>query len=103
MAMVTRRSFISKSAATAAAVVVSPAMLSRPFGKGPDSPLAGKKVLLVWGGYMPHEPDNCRDKFIPWIRSQGAEVIVPDTLDLYVSYDFKNDFDLIVQTSLGAW
>jgi uncharacterized protein len=96
--MVTRRSFLSKSAAAAAAVVVTPSLLGSTYSKGPDSPLSGKKVLFVWGGYMPHEPDKCRDIFVPWMRSEGAEVTVSDTLASYIIYDLKKDFDLIVQT-----
>jgi type 1 glutamine amidotransferase len=62
-----------------------------------DSPLKGKKVLLVWGGWMGHEPDKCRDVFVPWMESEGASVTVSGTLDAYVNMDLKS-FDLIVQT-----
>ncbi len=63
------------------------------------SPLKGKKVLYVWGGWMGHEPDKCRDIFVPWMESEGAIVTVSNTLDSYTSFDLKKDFDLIVQ----AW
>ena len=63
-----------------------------------DSPLEGKKVLFVWGGWMGHEPDKCRDIFVPWMESEGAEVTVSETLDSYINLDLKNDFDLIVQS-----
>ncbi len=62
-----------------------------------DSPLKGKKVLFVWGGWMGHEPDKCRDIFVPWMESEGAAVTVSNTLDSYVELDLKT-FDLIVQT-----
>jgi type 1 glutamine amidotransferase len=58
--------------------------------------LSGKKVLFVWGGWMGHEPDKCRDIFVPWMRSEGAEVTVSDTLDAYTSMNLK-ELDLIVQ------
>lgn len=61
------------------------------------SPLKGKKVLFVWGGWMGHEPDKCRDIFVPWMESEGAEVTVSNTLDSYANLDLKN-FDLIVQS-----
>ena len=63
------------------------------------SPLTGKKVLFVWGGWMGHEPDKCRDIFVPWMKSEGADVTVSDTLDAYLKNDLQKDFDLIVQ----AW
>jgi uncharacterized protein len=62
-----------------------------------DSPLKGKKVLFVWGGWKGHEPDKCRDIFVPWLESEGANVTVSNTLDSYVDLDLKS-FDLIVQT-----
>lgn len=61
--------------------------------------LKGKKVLYVWGGWMGHEPDKCRDIFVPWMESEGAVVTVSNTLDAYTTFDLKKDFDLIVQ----AW
>ena len=48
---------------------------------------------------MGHEPDKCRDIFVPWLRSEGAVVTVSDTLESYVKLDQKNEVDLIIQ----AW
>jgi hypothetical protein len=48
---------------------------------------------------MGHEPDKCRDIFVPWMESEGAEVTVSDTLEVYVTMDLKKDLDLIIQ----AW
>ncbi|HBE41043.1 MAG TPA: hypothetical protein DDW27_07545 [Bacteroidales bacterium] len=46
---------------------------------------------------MGHEPDKCRDIFVPWLRSEGAKVTVSDTLDAYLEPGL-NDYDLIIQT-----
>ena len=97
--MVTRRSFITKSTAAAAAVMIAPSLESRSFFPDERTPLYGKKVLFVWGGWMGHEPDKCRDIFVPWMESEGAEVTVSDTLEVYVTMDLKKDLDLIIQ----AW
>ena len=67
-------------------------------GPAQVSPLKGKKVLFVWGGWMGHEPDKCRDIFVPWMQKEGAEVTVSDKLDAYTEYNLKEDFDLIVQS-----
>ena len=96
--MVTRRMFIAKGAAITAAAIISPSVLGRNKYTAVISPLKGKKVLFVWGGWMGHEPDKCRDIFVPWIKSEGAEVTVSDTLEAYTKYDLQKDFDLIVQT-----
>jgi type 1 glutamine amidotransferase len=97
--MVTRRSFITKSAAATAAAIITPSALGRSFLQDLKSPLYGKRVLYVWGGWMGHEPDKCRDIFVPWMTSEGAKVTVSDTLDAYITNDLKKDFDLIIQ----AW
>lgn len=97
--MVSRRSFITKSAFITAAAVITPSVLGSNILNQDNSPLKGKKVLFVWGGWMGHEPDKCRDIFVPWMESEGAAVTVSDTLEVYTKFDLKNDFDLIVQ----AW
>lgn len=92
--MITRKTFISSLAAALLLV-----MLAGNTAIAQDSsPLKGKKVLFVWGGWMGHEPDKCRDIFVPWMESEGAIVTVSNTLDSYVNLDLKS-FDLIVQ----AW
>lgn len=97
--MVSRRSFISKSAALAAGAIIAPRVAGMNFPEPPATVLNGKKVLFVWGGWMGHEPDKCRDIIVPWMKSEGAEVLVSDTLDSYTQLDLKKDFDLIIQ----AW
>jgi type 1 glutamine amidotransferase len=95
--MITRRSFIEKSAAAVAAAVAIPSLYGNLLFSEDTSPLNGKKILYVWGGWMGHEPDKCRDIFVPWMESEGAKVTVSDTLDSYINIDLKNDIDLIVQ------
>lgn len=97
--MISRRNFISKSAMAAAVAAISPSVISQGQSREVKSPLEGKKVLYVWGGWMGHEPDKCRDIFVPWLTSEGALVTVSDTLDAYITNDLKKNFDLIIQ----AW
>ncbi|MCF8381409.1 MAG: ThuA domain-containing protein [Bacteroidales bacterium] len=61
------------------------------------SELNGKKVLFVHGGWKGHEPELCRDIFVPWMRLEGAEVIVYDNLDCYTDEELMSSLDLIVQ------
>lgn len=96
--MLTRRSFIEKGTIVAAGALAAPLLPARSSGCGPKTVLDGKKVLFVWGGWMGHEPDKCRDIFVPWMESEGAKVTVSDTLDAYIKTDLK-ELDLIVQ----AW
>jgi uncharacterized protein len=62
-----------------------------------DKSLQGKKVLFVWGGWHGHEPEKCRDIFVPWMESEGAEVIVSDSLGAYTNEELMGSVDLIVQ------
>ncbi|WP_298646194.1 ThuA domain-containing protein [uncultured Proteiniphilum sp.] len=59
--------------------------------------LQGKKVLYIYGGWEGHEPEKCRDIFVPWLKSEGAEVFVCDKLTCYDDSLLMANVDLIVQ------
>ena len=83
--MISRRNFISAGAIILILLFSNSSLLSAQA----DSPLKGKRILYVWGGWMGHEPDKCRDIFVPWLESEGAKVVVSETLDSYINYDLK--------------
>lgn len=86
-----RREFIKQSAILGAAALSG-------VGVNAANPLmAGKQVLFVWGGWDGHEPEQCRDIFVPWMREQGATVTVADNLDVYKNQPLMSSLDLIVQ------
>ena len=62
-----------------------------------DQSLKGKKVLFVYGGWEGHDPVLTRDIFVPLMRSEGAEVVVSDNLDVYTDSELMNSLDLVVQ------
>lgn len=62
-----------------------------------DHPLKGKKVLFVYGGWEGHDPEQTKDIFVPWMRSEGAVVVVSDNLDAYTDSTLMNSLDLVVQ------
>ncbi|MDR0333661.1 MAG: ThuA domain-containing protein [Dysgonamonadaceae bacterium] len=62
----------------------------------PDA-LKGKKVLYVYGGWYGHEPEQCRDIFVPWLESEGAIVTVSNTLSIYDDEELMANVDLIIQ------
>ncbi len=67
-------------------------------GEGEEGqPLNGKRVLFVFGGWDGHEPGKCRDIFVPWMESEGAEVFVSDSLGIYTDETFMASLDLVVQ------
>ncbi|MCR4410687.1 MAG: ThuA domain-containing protein [Candidatus Saccharicenans sp.] len=52
---------------------------------------------MVWGGWEGHEPKKCVDIFAPWLREQGFEVEISDTLDAYLDLEKLKKLDVIVQ------
>jgi len=60
--------------------------------------LKGKRILYVYGGWDGHEPKQCRDIFVPWLKSAGAEVIEYDNLECYKNAELMNSIDLIIQS-----
>ena len=61
--------------------------------------LTGKKILFVDGGWEGHHPEACRDLYVPWLKSVGAEVVVSNSLDAYADSSLMQSLDLIIQTS----
>ncbi len=62
-----------------------------------DNALKGKKVLYVYGGWSGHEPKQSVDVFVPWLKTEGAEVTVSDNLDSYLDEELMESVDLIIQ------
>lgn len=74
-----------------------PRALARGGSQGGGNTLKGKRVLYVYGGWEGHEPAQCRDLFVPWLRSEGAEVVERDNLACYTDEELMSGVDLIVQ------
>jgi len=51
---------------------------------------------MVWGGWDGHEPKQCVDIFAPYLREQGYEVEISDTLDVYLDNAKLHALSLIV-------
>ncbi len=54
------------------------------------------KALVVWGGWEGHEPRQCAERFVPWLRQQGFEVTVSSSLDSYLDKALMGSLQLIV-------
>jgi uncharacterized protein len=55
-----------------------------------------KSALMVWGGWEGHQPKQCADIFAPFLREQGYDVEISDTLDAYLDAEKLNRLSLIV-------
>ena len=62
-----------------------------------DRKYPDKNVLFVWGGWEGHEPEQCKDIFVPWMREIGFDVVVSTSLDSYLDKDLMDSLDLIIQ------
>lgn len=78
-------------------VLIATLILFNLTNKSMSQELKQKKVLFVWGGWRGHEPEQCRDIFVPWLKEQGFEVIVDTTLDVYTNKELMRSLDLIIQ------
>ncbi|WP_062212265.1 ThuA domain-containing protein [Streptomyces sp. NBRC 109706] len=58
---------------------------------------APRRALVIRGGWEGHAPIETTDLFLPWLREQGFEVTVSDTLDVYLDAEALAATDLIVQ------
>jgi len=56
-----------------------------------------RTALFVWGGWEGHEPKQCVDIFAPWLKEQGFDVEISNTLDSYLDVEKLKSLDLIVQ------
>jgi uncharacterized protein len=77
--------------AAAAIICASSAVSAQPPSKG--------KVLVVWGGWPGHQPKETVDVFAPWLKEQGFDVEIANTLDVYADPEKMKALTLIVQ----AW
>jgi type 1 glutamine amidotransferase len=91
-----RRDFVKL---TAGVVLSAPALRAR-AGEAtrqyPPRPRS-KKGLFVYGGWEGHEPARCRDLFVPWLESQGFEMVVSGSQAVYADAPLMKTVDLVVQ------
>jgi len=93
-----RRTFIKHVTKAGAGAILIPTLLPKSaLAMDTNDALKGKKVLLVFGGWKGHEPQQCKDIFVPWMESEGADVTVSDTLDIYTEKELMESLDLVVQ------
>ena len=55
-----------------------------------------KKALIVWGGWDGHEPEQCKDVFAPYLRAQGFDLRVENSMDVYTEADYMQSLSLVV-------
>ena len=93
-----RRTFIKHFTMAGAGAILIPSLLPKSaMGMDTNDALKDKKVLFVFGGWEGHEPEHCHDIFVPWMESEGADVTVSDSLDIYTDKNIMESLDMVVQ------
>ncbi len=54
------------------------------------------KALIVWGGWDGHQPRQCAELFAPFLRGEGFQVTLSDSLDAYLDPALMAGLSLIV-------
>lgn len=96
-----RRQFLSKALALSSAAILPLAASTKSFEENeqPQSlpSLKGRKVLFVFGGWDGHEPEKFRDYMVPWMKGEGAEVLVHSSPEPYANKNIMDSIDLVIQ------
>ncbi len=97
--MTSRRGFLTKALAIGA---LAGAQTSG-FGKDTSAPfealpsLKDKKVLFTYGGWDGHEPQKFADFLGPWMKGEGANVLLYANLEPYADKVLMDSIDLVLQ------
>jgi uncharacterized protein len=96
-----RRSFLSKTLAIGSAAILPFAITKEMKQDNEETKelpsLKGRKVLFIYGGWPGHEPEKFRDYMVPWLKEEGAEVLVYGKLDPYTDKALMDTIDLVIQ------
>jgi type 1 glutamine amidotransferase len=74
-----------------------------PIGTVPEQKKSTSRIILllkaifVYGGWEGHAPVRFRDLIVPWLESEGFDVTLSDSLDIYTDEALMAEVDLIVQ------
>jgi uncharacterized protein len=97
----TRRKFLSKAMTMGSAALLPFVVSGKEHTEtevAAELPsLKGRKILFTYGGWPGHEPEKFRDYMVPWLKQEGAEVLVYDKLDPYADKTIMDSIDMVIQ------
>src|SRR5262245_49521606 len=94
MRTTSRRNFLAKSIGLGSAALLP--QVSNAENTALPS-LKGRRVLFLYGGWDGHEPQKFVDYLTPWLKSEGAEVTLFNSLDPYTDQPLMDTIDLVLQ------
>ena len=80
-----------------AVLLITSVLLAAGLASGASAQDKPRKALFVYGGWKGHAPEKYRDLIVPWLKSEGFDVTVSDTLEPYADQKLMSEVDLIVQ------
>jgi type 1 glutamine amidotransferase len=96
-----RRDFLTKAIAlSSAAMLPFTGIANEPVELDETNELPslqGRKILFTYGGWDGHQPEKFKDYMVPWLKSEGAEVLVYSTLEPYADKKIMDSIDLVIQ------
>ncbi|MEI9808283.1 MAG: ThuA domain-containing protein [Bacteroidota bacterium] len=96
-----RRSFLSRTLAAGAAAFLPFTGISNEYEETEEArelpSLKGRKILFTYGGWPGHEPEKFRDYMVPWLKGEGADVLVHNNLDPYTDKALMDSIDMVMQ------
>lgn len=57
---------------------------------------AKKSALVVYGGWDGHEPKQCMERLVPWLKQKGYRTVVCDNMEIYTDARRMSKFSVIV-------
>lgn len=101
MANNNRRAFLAKAIALGSLAALPLAGMGKETGRDdvndPLPSLKGRKILFTYGGWDGHEPKKFTEYITPWLKEEGAEVQLSETLDSYTDKTLMSSIDLVIQ------
>jgi type 1 glutamine amidotransferase len=96
--MNSRREFLTKALALGAVAGIATKLEANEQSVTRTIPsLKGRKILFTFGGWDGHEPQKYLDFMVPWMKSEGAEVITSHNLEPYTDKALMDSIDLVIQ------
>src|ERR1700750_942838 len=96
-----RRQFLSKALAVgSAALLPLSGIAGNTESTNENNPLPllkGRKVLFTYGGWDGHEPVKYSEYMSAWLKEEGADVHLSDTLEPYADKTLMDTIDLVIQ------
>lgn len=99
-----RRDFLQRTAAVGAAASTGLGFSVPPrapnYERHDPSDEAGQErghALVTWGGWEGHEPEAFKNPIVPWLKEDGFNVTVANSLDPYADASLMGTVDVVIQ------